>query len=148
MSKMKIIRKIRYKSTGGKMITFCADCVTKRNSLLPIGDCCFNKLRKNKNNSKFDRMLEILDYIERMVKQFRGPQCYFMALMLSTEFDGEIWYDHNHCITKIGDRFYDKSGEFDRDLVKELGFLPLSDYGPEQKEALRDAMVEYDEELD
>ena len=125
MSKMKIIRKIRYKSTGGKMITFCADCVTKRNSLLPIGDCCFNKLRKNKNNSKFDRMLEILDYIERMVK-----------------------HDHNHCITKIGDRFYDKSGEFDRDLVKELGFLPLSDYGPEQKEALRDAMVEYDEELD
>jgi len=40
-------------------------------------------------------------------------------------FNGEGYYDSNHIITKIGDKYYDINGE-----VKDVkDYLPLTEYG-------------------
>lgn len=71
------------------------------------------------------------------------PQCYLFALLLSTKFGGTIYYDNNHCITKIGDKFYDRTGEYPIDKVTANNFLPLSEYyGISIEKGLMDSIID------
>ena len=47
--------------------------------------------------------------------------CYHFYLILKEVFpDAEPWYDNEHIVTKIGDKFYDITGEIRKD---ELGMF-------------------------
>ena len=76
-----------------------------------------------------------------LIKHYFGeePQCYLVALMLAIEFKGEIWYNNNHCITRIGDRFYDKHGLYEKSLE---GFLPMKQYGFNHEADLMRALID------
>ena len=89
-------------------------------------------------------MNEVLEKV-RTIKEFYGakPQCYFVAMILSSNFAGEVWYDHNHCITLIDGIFYDKKGIVDPAEVKAKGFKPLKTYGIHIEDTLIDAMNDY-----
>jgi len=76
-----------------------------------------------------------------LIKRYFGekPQCYLVALFLATEFNGEIWYDNNHCITRIGDRFYDKHGIYEKSLEN---FLPIKQFGFNHEADLMRALID------
>lgn len=90
-------------------------------------------------------MKEVLDRINA-IKAIYGehPQCYLVAVLLATEFRGAIWYDHNHCITMIGDQFYDRHGIWESSLKN---YQPLDTYGIESEHQLIVAMSEWIHEL-
>lgn len=77
----------------------------------------------------------------QLIKQHFGekPQCYLVALFLATEFKGEIWYDNDHCITRIKDKFYDKNGLYEKSLEN---FTPLKQYGYWHEAGLMDALID------
>ena len=41
--------------------------------------------------------------------------CYKFAKILVDLFDGDMYYDNNHCIVKIEDHFYDLRGKYTED---------------------------------
>lgn len=90
-------------------------------------------------------MKEVLDRIEEIKRVYgHHPQCYLVAILLATEFRGEIWYDHDHCITRIEDKFYDRHGIYEGSLKK---YQPLSNYGIASENKLIIAMSEWIYEL-
>jgi len=91
---------------------------------------------------------EILDRIDQIHKAYPKPQCYLVAILLATRFAGEIWYDHNHCITLIEGNYYDKSGKVDNEDVIGKNYLPLDMYHFEQEEALMNALIKKHKEED
>ena len=86
-------------------------------------------------------MGDILRRIE-VIKALYGvhPQCYLVAMLLATEFKGEIWYNNDHCITRIKDQFWDRKGLYDGSLKT---YLPLKNYGIAIEHTLVVAMVEW-----
>jgi hypothetical protein len=93
-------------------------------------------------------MTEKQEYILAVITSIRTAmpfriQCYRFANVLETIFpEGEIYYNSNHCITKIGDDFYDIDG-----LVKldeDHRFKPLnSTYGKRIVDLLKNAKEGY-----
>lgn len=84
----------------------------------------------------------ILKFIKEIKKEYgRKPQCYLVATLLTSNFKGEIWYDHNHCITMIDNDFYDKRGVVPIEVVEKGRYLPICMYGIEQQSALMTALV-------
>lgn len=69
------------------------------------------------------------------------PQCYLVAVMLSTAFNGVIYYDNTHCVTLVGEAFYDKDGVFPIEKVEEGNFIPLIEYGIEHEKALMEGLI-------
>lgn len=69
-------------------------------------------------------MDKVESFIARIRDSFIGSQqvytegsCYHFYLILKEVFpDAEPWYDEDHVVTKIGDHFYDITGEVRQDL--------------------------------
>ena len=67
--------------------------------------------------------------------------CYKFARLLRNLYGGEIFYNNDHCITKIQDKYYDLFGEYEEDgIVRYFNeqrliefpisdFLPISEFG-------------------
>lgn len=86
---------------------------------------------------------EILQEIALINKAFPNPQCYLVALLLTSKFGGEVHYDSNHCISFIGMCFYDKNGiVLGSEVVSGTTFLPLEEFGMDIKKTLITALIE------
>ncbi len=91
----------------------------------------------------------VLDKVKEIKKRYgRKPQCYLVATILASNFGGVVWYNSNHCVTEIGEEFYDKRGivpveEFERD-----GYLPIHEFGIDIESALMGALIEKTVEYD
>ena len=65
--------------------------------------------------------------------------CYKFARLLRDLYGGEIFYNNDHCITKIQDKFYDLFGEYEEDGIvryfneQRLIEFPISDFLPISK---------------
>ena len=67
-------------------------------------------------------MIDVETFIARIRDSFVGSQhvytfgsCYHFYLILKEVFpEAECWYDQDHVITKINDKFYDITGEVKR----------------------------------
>jgi hypothetical protein len=70
-----------------------------------------------------DKIDEILDYYGSK------PQCYLVATVLAGNFGGMIWYNNDHCITQIGEDFYDKKGVYPVERLARDMYIPLHQYG-------------------
>lgn len=80
----------------------------------------------NVNLRSTDRCTTNEDEIIRFIGQFRGAEnvflygcCYWFAYILKGRFGAEIYYDDiiNHFVGKIGEKFYDVSGEVSGDFA-------------------------------
>jgi PAS domain-containing protein len=72
-------------------------------------------------------------------------QCYRFATILTTIFpDAVIYYNGEHCITRIDQRFYDIDGYVGFARAKD--FIPLDEYGIDIKKTLQIAKRGYYEE--
>jgi len=89
-----------------------------------------------------ERRDKVLDSIAEINRLWDNPQCYLVALLLASKFGGTIYYDSNHCVTLIGECFYDKTGVYlGSDMVRTT-FLTLDEFGMEIKKTLIDALIE------
>lgn len=69
------------------------------------------------------RSTNVESFIAKVRDSFIGSQqvytegsCYHFYLILKEVFpDAEPWYDNEHIVTKIGDKFYDITGEVRKD---------------------------------
>lgn len=72
-------------------------------------------------------MIDIETFIRTIRDSFVGSQevftlgsCYHFYLILRQVFpNAEAWYDQNHIITKIEDKFYDINGEVTEEMKSE-----------------------------
>lgn len=86
---------------------------------------------------------EILNRIKEIKEQFGdSPNCYLVAILLSTRFGGEIWYDGSHCITQIDWNFYDKNGQISLKEVGNSNYIHINRYGIEIEKALVNSLIE------
>lgn len=58
---------------------------------------------------------EVKEFINRRFPKdsnWMNRNCFYFALILSTRFNGEVWYDQieGHFLSKINDYFYDYEG--------------------------------------
>jgi len=83
---------------------------------------------------------KIKKYIKKINKRCPKPQCYLVALLLTSKFGGTIYYDNDHCVSLINHKFWDKKGEFPGHKVLMTNFLPLDDYGWGIKKKIRDSI--------
>lgn len=75
-------------------------------------------------------------FIGKIRDSFIGSQqvytegsCYHFYLILKEVFpDAEPWYDNEHIVTKIGDKFYDITGEIRRDELDMFKYQRLPSY--------------------
>ena len=89
--------------------------------------------------------LDVLQAIGEINRIWWKPtaQCYLVALLLASRFNGEIWYNSSHCITLIGGVYYDRSGIVRQQDIEdmELKFLKLDEFGINIKNALIEALI-------
>lgn len=79
----------------------------------------------------------VLEKIDEILDHYGSkPQCYFVATVLAGNFGGIIWYNSDHCITEIGEDFYDKKGVYPVERLAEDRYLPLHQYGMEIENTL------------
>ena len=70
-----------------------------------------------------DEVLNYIDYLKSKIE--KEPQCFLFALLLKVKFDNAIlYYDNNHIITKIHDKYYDWNG-----VIEKGRHIPFEDYG-------------------
>lgn len=81
---------------------------------------------------------DVLNTIGEINRLWEKPQCYLVALLLASKHKGEIYYNSNHCITLIGNIFYDKDGI----ATPSCNYLNLNEFGMDIKKTLIDALVE------
>lgn len=75
-------------------------------------------------------------FIGKIRDSFIGSQqvytegsCYHFYLILKEVFtDAEPWYDNEHIVTKIGDKFYDITGEIRKDELDMFKYQRLPSY--------------------
>jgi len=85
----------------------------------------------------------ILEKIEDIKRRYgENPQCYLVALILASNFAGEVWYNSNHCVTLIGEKFYDKKGVISVSDFEKGDYLPIYEFGIDQEAALLTALME------
>lgn len=83
---------------------------------------------------------QVIERIKQIKKKYgRKPQCYLVATILAGNFGGIIWYDHNHCITQIGEDFYDKTGLYPIEKFESRAYMPLHEYGMDIEHTLIEA---------
>lgn len=78
--------------------------------------------------------ISILEFIDTVRNSFIGADhvftngsCYQFFKILKLIFpDAQAYYDNDHIITKIGNKYYDITGE-----VEKMSHTPLSGYHPE-----------------
>ncbi|WZE63571.1 hypothetical protein PANI_CDS0051 [Maribacter phage Panino] len=86
---------------------------------------------------------QILDKIKEIKKMYgRKPQCYLVAIILSSNFKGEIWYNSGHCLVEIDGDFYDKRGMVKVEEFENGNYLPINQFGIHIESSLIEAMVE------
>ena len=74
----------------------------------------------------------IRESFDDSVKVYTQGGCFRFYLILKSVFpDAAAYYDMDHIITKIGDKYYDINGEY-TDLKN---YLPLTDYPNSLKQA-------------
>jgi len=86
--------------------------------------------------------MKVEQTIEDINRSYPKPQCFLVALVLSALHGGTIRYNMNHYVTRIGDKFYDKSGEVQLSPEEEKKYLPLSRYYWETHMASINALIE------
>jgi hypothetical protein len=78
-------------------------------------------------------MVNIENFIAKIRDSFIGSQqvytegsCYHFYLIMKEIFpEAECWYDEDHIVTKIGDSFYDITGEVRKtDMLDKFDRLP------------------------
>lgn len=82
------------------------------------------------------RSTNVESFIAKVRDSFIGSQqvytegsCYHFYLILKEVFpDAEPWYDNEHIVTKIGDKFYDITGEIRRDELDMFKYQRLPSY--------------------
>ena len=78
-----------------------------------------------------ERILEVITTIRESSPI--AIQCHYFSLILQSIFPGsEEYYNSDHAITKIGNKFYDLNGVVEHTER----FLPLNAYGPNTIKAL------------
>ena len=80
----------------------------------------------------------IVQFIQQFDKDkdtFLYGMCYWFAVILSSRFGGEIYYNDidNHFATLIGNSLYDVTGE----LYNKSEFIPWEQYSPNSSERKR-----------
>lgn len=91
----------------------------------------------------------VLDKVREIRKRYGNkPQCYLVATLLSSNFGGVVWYNSSHCVTEIGEEFYDKSGIVPVEEFEQGGYLPIHEFGIDIESALLDALIEKTVEYD
>lgn len=86
--------------------------------------------------------MKVEQTIENINRDYPEPQCFLVALLLCAIHGGSIRYNMNHYITRIGDKYYDKSGEVVLSPEEEAKYLPLSHYYWETHRASVNALIE------
>jgi hypothetical protein len=87
---------------------------------------------------RYDVLAEIL----KINEVFPEPQCYLVALLLSSQFQGEVYYNNDHCVTKIDGNYYDKGGLANKRVVGgDAPYLPLELFGIKHKRGLMRALI-------
>jgi len=92
-------------------------------------------------------MKEVLEFIKlirgshtKMTAIFTEGSCYNFYLILKNKFPTAVaYYDSNHIITKIGDKFYDISGEVDGNDSEPFDSL----YSPETRKKIITEILDY-----
>lgn len=82
------------------------------------------------------RSTNVESFIAKVRDSFIGSQqvytegsCYHFYLILKEVFsDAEPWYDNEHIVTKIGDKFYDITGEVRKDELDMFKYQRLPSY--------------------
>ena len=82
------------------------------------------------------RSTNVESFIAKVRDSFIGSQqvytegsCYHFYLILKEVFpDAEPWYDNEHIVTKIGDKFYDITGEIRKDELDMFKYQRLPSY--------------------
>lgn len=85
---------------------------------------------------------EILAKIKEIKEVFGEINCYMIALILCSNFDGEVYYDGNHVVFVYGTIAYDQTGILytDIDELYRKNYMPIAEYGTEIEKALFDAI--------
>lgn len=93
------------------------------------------------------------EIIMRFISNFHGAEdvflngcCYWFALILQARFGGTIFYDpiRNHFVCRIGERFYDVSGETHSEEYCNWEMFSLVDYREYQR-IIRDCIDKVEE---
>lgn len=82
------------------------------------------------------RSTNVESFIAKVRDSFIGSQqvytegsCYHFYLILKEVFpDAEPWYDNEHIVTKIGNKFYDITGEIRKDELDMFKYQRLPSY--------------------
>ena len=82
------------------------------------------------------RSTNIESFIAKVRDSFIGSQqvytegcCYHFYLILKEVFpNAEPWFDNDHIVTKIGDKFYDITGEIRKDELDMFKYQRLPSY--------------------
>lgn len=73
-------------------------------------------------------LTELRESADEIYAIYLNGSCYRLYKMLHAicESAEPYWSDRdNHCVTKIGNRFYDIGGEVHRDYIDELGYYEI-----------------------
>lgn len=92
-------------------------------------------------NTKSHYRKDVLDEIALINEKFPEPQCYLVALLLTSKFGGRILYNSDHCLTVIDFVMYDKSGIVPLDTIEPNLFLDLEEFGIDIKKSLIEALI-------
>ena len=84
---------------------------------------------------------KVLEEIEK-IKELYGPrpQCYFLCLHLRSLFDGQIWYNVDHCLFHYRGALYDHTGEVQLPAEEFDRYYLLQEYGIDEIYGLQKAM--------
>lgn len=85
---------------------------------------------------------KVLNKIEKIKEAMPNPSCYLLALIITSEFRGQILYNSDHCISKIGRFYFDKRGLVSPREVFRGDYIPLKKYDWDQELALIGSLEE------
>lgn len=88
---------------------------------------------------------EILCAILDIHNLYPQPQCYLVALLLASQFQGVIHHNSEHCVTQIDGHLYDKGGRIngpEGKFLKDGNYELLSHFGHRVKRRLVQAIFE------
>lgn len=84
----------------------------------------------------------IQDRIDEIKEEFGDhPNCYLVAVLLTTFLGGTIWYDNDHCVAQIDNGFYDRNGEVAIKKIIKNNYLPLQEYGIHIEKTLIESLI-------
>jgi hypothetical protein len=84
------------------------------------------------------RILKEIDNIKKLYGS--KPQCYFLCLHLRSIFNGQIWYNMDHCLFHYRGGLYDHTGEVTLSGEEFDRYMLLQEYSLEEIYPLQEAM--------